>query len=558
MIVMVAGLGLYNYTTRHYIEKSDFIVEYNNEWNPIVASVVNKHTFAVMIDGEQYNSSSNSLYMDRERNIMMDASLVKDAFNCAINLYDETYVKIAKGTDVLTMEIGKKEYDINGEKVEIESVTKYINEKTYVPIKVLCDNFKYSFSWDGMLNTATVNNDNTNKRLLPYRYSYVDEKRVPSVKNQGLYGTCWAFASLTALESTLMPEEKLDFSEDHMSMNNSYNISQNDGGDYNMAIAYLTSWQGPVMEEDDPYGDGQTNPELQAVKHVQEVQILEGRNLESIKEMVFKYGGVESAIYMAGETDTLAYSGYYNDIENAYCYIGTQKPNHDVVIIGWDDNYSRDNFMIKPEGDGAFICRNSWGEEFGDNGTFYVSYYDANLGVHSVVYTKVENIRNYDNIYQSDLCGMVGLLGYGREEAYFANVYTAKSDEEIKAVGMYATGKDTEYSIYVIPEFEDVSSLNRRNEPNATGTLTNAGYYTIPVSGKINIKKGQKYAVVVKIRTPNANKPVAVEYVSNYQTKKVDLSDGEGYISLRGIDWENTEKNQKCNICLKVYTNKHK
>ena len=73
----------------------------------------------------------------------------------------------------------------------------------------------------------------------------------------------------------------------------------------------------------------------------------------------------------------------------AYCYIGTEKPNHDVVIIGWDDNYPKENFNLNIEADGAFICRNSWGDNFAENGTFYISYYDTNIGIHNVVYTKI-------------------------------------------------------------------------------------------------------------------------------------------------------------------------
>ena len=183
-----------------------------------------------------------------------------------------------------------------------------------------------------------------------------------------------------------------------------------------------------------------------------------------------------------------------------------------------------------------------------------MSYYDTNIAVHSLVYTKIESTNNYNKLYQSDLCGMVGMLGYGKETAYFANVYTAENDELIKAVGMYAVDKDTDYSIYVIPMFESEQSLNKRGEANVEGSLKNAGYYTVDLNEPVRVNKGDKFAVLVKINTPNCLRPVAVEYVSNYQTETVDLTDGEGYISLRGIDWENTETNQKCNICLKVYT----
>ena len=83
------------------------------------------------------------------------------------------------------------------------------------------------------------------------------------------------------------------------------------------------------------------------------------------------------------------------------------------MIIGWDDNYPKENFNLDIEGDGAFICKNSWGDEFGEDGCFYISYYDTYIGMHNVVYTRIDGPNNYDNIYQTDLCGWVGQLGYG-------------------------------------------------------------------------------------------------------------------------------------------------
>ena len=133
----------------------------------------------------------------------------------------------------------------------------------------------------------------------------------------------------------------------------------------------------------------------------------------------------------------------YNSKTSSYCYIGNEKANHDVVIVGWDDHYEASNFSTVPEGDGAFICVNSWGEQFGDKGYFYVSYYDSGIGMHNLVYTGIESVNNYDKIYQSDICGWVGQLGYNREYAYFSNVYTAKNDEILSAVGFYATDSGT-------------------------------------------------------------------------------------------------------------------
>src|SRR5699024_7088013 len=117
-----------------------------------------------------------------------------------------------------------------------------------------------------------------------------------------------------------------------------------------------------------------------------------------------------------------------------------EEPNHDVVIIGWDDDYGAEHFPGRVPGDGAFICQNSWGESFGEEGVFYISYYDSNIGTQSAAYTKVENTDNYDTIYQSDLCGWVGSLGYNRERILAANVFEAQETQQIAAAGFYALG----------------------------------------------------------------------------------------------------------------------
>ena len=205
------------------------------------------------------------------------------------------------------------------------------------------------------------------------------------------------------------------------------------------------------------------------------------------------------------------------------------------------------------EGDGAFICQNSWGSSFGENGFFYISYYDTNIGTHNVVYTRIDNIDNYDHIYQSDLCGWIGQLGYNKESIFGANVFTAESDEVLKAISFYATGKNSEYELYVVQNFEDMDSLNNRI-PVASGKLINAGYYTVDFNQEILLTEGQKYAIVLHIVTPDAVHPLAIEYAADKATANVILTDGEGYISANGSDWENVKDVVECNLCIKAFS----
>ncbi len=401
--------------------------------------------------------------------------------------------------------------------------------------------------------TETITQDDS-ELVLPESYDYRDVDRAPKIKNQGSLGTCWAFASVMALESSVLPEWNVSFSEDHMSLRNSFNLSQNAGGEYTMSMAYLLAWQGPVNEADDPYGDGYSPSGLSPICHVQEIQILPEKDYEAIKKAVYLYGGVQSSLYtdMVNDSDD---THYYRRDTGAYCYNGNEKPNHDVVIIGWDDNYSKDNFKEIPQGDGAFICANSWGGEFGDDGYFYVSYYDTNIGIHNILYSGIESTDNYDHIYQSDLCGWVGQLGYGKETALFANIYTAVDNEELEAVGFYATGENTSYQVYTVTDANGSSQFGRRKKA-ASGKFTNAGYYTVTLDKKVELEAGERFAVIVEITTPGAIHPVAIEYSSADKGLTVDLSDGEGYISYRGSSWERVETDQKCNVCLKAYTKK--
>lgn len=555
-ILLVIGLIVTGYSImpRERVQYNSKSKVEATEWYTTMASVINQSTIVANIDSKQLKSTNNGIYMSDNLTLMIPMKQIKDTFDCSVRDYQEGYILIEKGNDVIKLYKDNNLCEVNGVISEIVSGVSEKNGITYVPSDILCKTLGYTYTFEMALNQASIIYNNPDSRTIPYKYNYETTGRIAKASNQGNLGTCWAFASLTALSTVLMPEENYSFSVDHMSLNNSFHLGQKEGGDYTMSMAYLLAWQGPVLEEDDPYGDGVTTEGLEAVKHVQEVQIIEAKDYETIKKMIFKYGGVQSSFYASVLNDNTGNTKYYNAETNSYCYIGDAKPNHDIVIIGWDDNYSKDNFNADIEGDGAFICRNSWGSDFGDNGDFYISYYDTNIGVHNVVYTRVDDKDNYDKIYQTDLCGFVGQLGYGEDTAYFANVYTVEQNEKLKAVGFYATGVDTEYSVYICENFNDAASLNKRSNPILTGKVKNSGYYTVDLENAVQLKAGSRFAVIIRITTPNSERPVAVEYVHNYQTQTVDISDGEGYVSLKGISWERAEESNGCNVCLKAYT----
>lgn len=521
-------------------------------WNPIVAEDVNGRLLTVVIDNKEYTSDSMHFFMNEDRNIMIPVSMLRDALNCSAHVYDDDTLLVEKHSKSVSIKLGEETADTGDGQVAIVSGLMRIGEELYVSLNDLAGLLDYSYTFDIAENVVTAA-DTDDSAVIPTRFDMREKGRVSKVRNQGSYGTCWAFAATSALESSLYPEEENLFSVDHMSMSNSYNVNQYDGGEYTIGMAYLAAWQGPVYEKDDPYGDGKTNGSLTAVKHVQEMQIIDGKNYEGIKEAVFQYGGVQSSLYSTIRSSQGS-SEFYNKDTSAYCYIGTEKPNHDVVIIGWDDNYPASNFNTPLEGDGAFICQNSWGEDFGEGGIFYVSYYDTNIGTHNVVYTRVDETDNYDHIYQSDLCGWVGKMGYDNEEIYGANVFTAEGDEDVTAASFYATGADTSYELYLVHDFEDEKSLDDRIKV-AEGSCKQAGYYTVDFKTPMQVKAGERYAIVLYIKTPGAAHPMAIEYDSGEASlDTVNLEDGEGYISYNGRTFVNVKEKQDCNLCIKAFT----
>lgn len=561
VILLVVLISAFLLFSRQTVQKGVMGEEINpdEKWNAIMAESANKSKLSLKVNQREILLETDKVYMSENMNLMIPVSIIKETFNCAENIYNKKRVVIEKGSNIAIMYIGEKRMIFNDNEYKLEDKVVKKDGMVYIPATVFNEYFNYEYKWDSEKNEVSMKDNAVSDSYLPERYSYIDKKRAVPVKDQGDYGTCWAFATLTALETALTPEETYDFSENNLIYNNDLSEDIQDGGDYMMSMSYLMAWKGPVLEEDDPYGSKTNNKGIECVKHVQEAQIIPEKDYKQIKNMVYKYGGVESSMYMSMSNSNMS-SVYYNDIEYAYCYKGNNKPNHDVVIIGWDDNYSKELFNDQSiEGDGAFICMNSWGSEFGYNGVFYVSYYDSCIGNNNVCYTKVEDVDNYKNIYQSDLCGWTGSMGFENENTvYFANVYTAEEDEKIESVGFYATVPDLEYEVFVCPKFESVDTLNERNHVAASGTLKNKGYYTIDLDKKYSVKEDREFSIIVKVTNKKDDKTfklIPVEMETGSIDGKVELDDGEGYFSSGGLNWQSAE-NQGCNICLKAYTSK--
>ena len=227
-----------------------------------------------------------------------------------------------------------------------------------------------------------------------YETEYNLKDKIPEnlvVKNQQTTSSCWAFANLAALETSLALKDKnenkatnvYDFSERHLVYSTSREAFLNDvinekgfnkeiaGGNYYIANAYLTNGEGAIKEEKMPFENNEDKININEIKNKEVVtKIVDSKFItgdtksditQKIKEHIKNYGGVSAGIHGAS-----LISDYYNVSTGAiYAHNKILAPlNHNVLIIGWDDNYSKDNFneKHKPTSDGAWIIKNSWGE----------------------------------------------------------------------------------------------------------------------------------------------------------------------------------------------------
>ena len=556
-IAVVLGIGFIKKTD--YIAKTHSSVEVNRTWRVALANYVNENGVTVSVDGEVLDQNiSGNAYMDTDMELMLEKDTVTEAFHCSVNLYENSELTISKGyTNIIVPVDHASEMKVNGRNVEIGHSPVKVGKSVYIPAEIIREGIGYSYEWNTDERIVTMTCENPDAPALPAYYNYAEIGKLSRARDQGSLGTCWAFAALGAVESSLLPEESLDFSEDHMLHHNGFGLDLEDGGDYIMALAYLSSWKGPVKEKDDPYGDDETNARLKAVKHVQEVRILENKDYQAVKEMIYQYGPVESSIYISLQDENTIDPVYYSAENYSYCYPYSAVPNHEIVIIGWDDNYPAANFKADVKQNGAFICRNSWGSNFGYDGIFYVSYEDSVIASGGEVYTKIEDDDNYDHIYQYDPCGWIGRVGYNKNHAFFANIFTAEGEEDLKAVSFYATGPDTSYKVYVETEVgpNDSSIISLRHDPRAEGKLKNAGYYTVRLPEAVPLQSGKDYAVIIEIDTPESSHPIAIEInADDLRTQPVVLEGKRSYISNFGDVWEKTQETANCNVCLKAFT----
>ncbi|MBE5906969.1 MAG: hypothetical protein E7277_09370 [Lachnospiraceae bacterium] len=420
---------------------------------------------------------------------------------------------------------------------------------------------------------ATAKPYSRTRSTYPASYDLRAKGLLTPVKNQGSSGLCWCFAACASMESNALKKGlgTFDLSEVHLGyfgLNGVKNplpglegdvvtytgdIPWYENGAYSgVSSKLLMNGYGPVNESDAPLSI-LPSPPSESLAYGHNVLTLEATyecaasDRNSVKDAIMKNGAVVCGMY--SEYLDWEDNAYFSSSNAAYFTNGTKNLDHDICIVGWDDNYSRNNFStVKPKKNGAWLIRNSWGSDFADGGYFWISYEDTALNSDTVYSYVVAPKDTYKKIYQHD-GGMRDGYGYDNIKAA-ANVFTATANDELVAISNYLDPTSGTISIYIDPSSDNPASGTKVLSQKFT--VTHSGFETFALTAPVVLTKGTKFSVVFTF-----NKPVFL-YVDDdddegssdgaFQVSDITARKGESFLLEKGYQTWDTSADWNCHM----------
>ena len=402
-----------------------------------------------------------------------------------------------------------------------------------------------------------------------------------SVKDQGNLDICWSFASLGALESylALNRDEYYDFSEEHLRWwgtadeeGYGWHRESYKGGYDQIALGYFTAWAGPKFESDIPlqYSKLASKPinmnKAETAFNVSSIIYLE-KDKETIKNAILNYGGVYTGYFHSAL--------YYDKVKGTYYYPGERRAaNHSIVIVGWDDNYPKENFSINSniKNNGAWLVKSSWGTIGNEGGYIWISYEDSTLldEIYNTNYSIMEAEESSNNykLYQHDEEGADYTFKLDKEDGtpetnlYGANLFDFTEDYNIlDSIVFQTTNKGANYDLYYIPLKNDIPDIKNK-VTLYSGVVPYSGYIKTDVNSFV-LPTG-KGLVGVHIDNSINNKAASIGcqeslvYTSGEYLYKAKVNLGESYIFNEDFveDLNLFDKTEPRNFTIKAITKK--
>jgi C1A family cysteine protease len=409
------------------------------------------------------------------------------------------------------------------------------------------------------------------------------EEQFKPIQDQGISGGCWAFSATSIIEYYFKSHYGGDYA---FSENNLINImgpygkdgwTVAKGGGTAKSVAYWARWSGPVNASDDPFDDSsKISPDNLAVMgHLQDVLYITCGDITQLKLAILEYGPVVIG-YKYYDPEVTCQNGTYIESIDSPINLLPRYSNHLVSIVGWDDNYPGSSFA---EGlpDGAFLIRNSFGEEFFDKNLYetvflegegynWISYYDLTLSTESIAYAivNVEGTDNYNHNYQYDTKGTLISMGYNSDSSWFANQFKATDNSPLAAFSLYTFVPNSTYEAYIY--------VNDKLSYSQNGSISNPGYNTIKLNSLVDLNRDDIFRIAIKLTCPGFIYPIALETADSSMITKTNADLNQSFVSPDGINWYDIsqatdvlymelgslsyKKMNDTNVCIKAFTSK--
>lgn len=374
---------------------------------------------------------------------------------------------------------------------------------------------------------------------------------ITPTRNQYTKNTCWVFAAVGAAETNILrkgidkdaTKEKLDFDETiasynrhtrdgsqdplFLTTNDTYSYGHWNQGDTGSPNAFSIMTQGYTLLDENNFHSSVSDDVIksklkQSKYYVQSYQSIDN-DKEAIKKAILKYGSV-----------TFNYSA-----PKGYIYFDPNaSSNHTSLIIGWDDTIKSSDFKPKnPLNDGAWIIKNSWGNETNPNmmnntTAYYISYEQPIGGLYSV---DIAMRKDYQNIYYYDGNITMDMNKFGGEAQgaiYEAKRSSPTKQEQLKAVMIYTPENNLDVNVKIYKNLNanpcniyDAMNIPEQNTPayDSNTHVDEMGMHTIDLNQPLNLEQGEYFSVVIRCKT-KSNTPISVRCAQDNYASTNDMT----------------------------------